>query len=379
MSQVSYFDTWQTLSQDKRRHGSILFRSLARWRHSITEEITMDRLLARLPLWITLAAGLALLAHGPIAQWAHYHDFADQRTALGLPRAADVLSNAGFALLGLWGLWRLWPKRRDPLIRAGWPGYCLFLIALTLTAIGSSYYHLAPDNARLLWDRLPIALACAGLLAGVRAETQGGSNPWLETLGFAMLAVASVLWWSFTERQGAGDLRPYLLVQGLPILLIPLWQAIHREPAADRRAFALGILLYVVAKAAELHDHECFDRLGWISGHTLKHLLATAAAGVLIHRLVQRNRASSAHPPREDHRAADDGVVRLRHDRGRPGGIEGLQKAALGGHHQSPEEGAPALQEHDIPAMRGRHARVDEEDLSFVVTVVSPHRLAKNR
>jgi len=40
-------------------------------------------------------------------------------------------------------------------------GYWLFLIGLLLTAFGSSFYHLAPNNARLIWDRLPID--CLGL------------------------------------------------------------------------------------------------------------------------------------------------------------------------------------------------------------------------
>jgi hypothetical protein len=249
-----------------------------------------SHLLPRLPLLITVFAVIALLLHGPIAQLANYHEFADQRSGLGLPNLADVLSNAGFVLLGLFGLLRLWPLRRQPAISAGWPGYCLFLVALVLTAIGSSFYHLAPDNARLLWDRLPIALACAGLLAGVRAETQPVSERYLYALLLVIGAVASVVWWYFTELQGAGDLRPYLLLQGLPLILIPLWQAIHRAPATDRRSFGVAIFLYVLAKAAELHDHELLEALGWISGHTLKHLLATAAAAVLVNRLVQRVR-----------------------------------------------------------------------------------------
>ena len=101
----------------------------------------------------------------------------------------------------------------------------------------------------------------------------------------------------FTPPKGATAVEPVSYthldvykrqVQGLPIILVPLWQAIHRAPAADRRSFALALLLYVAAKAAELHDHELFDILGWISGHTLKHLLATGAAAVLVNRLVQR-------------------------------------------------------------------------------------------
>jgi hypothetical protein len=45
--------------------------------------------------------------------------------------------------------------------------------------------------------------------------------------------------------------------------------------------FAIAILLYALAKAAELGDRAILDALGFMSGHTLKHLLA-AAAGALI-------------------------------------------------------------------------------------------------
>src|SRR5471030_1580202 len=112
-----------------------------------------------------------MLLHGPIAQLDHYHEFADTRTLFGLPNAADVLSNAGFALVGLWGFVALRGRRHHPTLKVAWPGYRVFLAAIILTAFDSSFYHLAPDNDRLLWDRLPIALACAGLLAAVHAET----------------------------------------------------------------------------------------------------------------------------------------------------------------------------------------------------------------
>jgi hypothetical protein len=248
----------------------------------------MKRLLPHLPLLLTLAITLAMLIHGPIAQLPHYHDFADSRSWHGLPNVADVLSNVGFALVGAWGLVRLWPLRRRPELAASWPGYALFLAALALTAFGSSYYHLAPDDARLVWDRLPIALACAGLLAAVRAETRTGTHVLAWTLCLSAAAVASVGWWHFSGLHGQGDLRPYLLLQGLPLLLIPLWQAIHGAPRQDRIAFGAALTLYALAKVAELYDHQILAVLGSLSGHTLKHLLATAAALVLTLRLVRR-------------------------------------------------------------------------------------------
>lgn len=243
-----------------------------------------------LPRVVVLAAIGGMLLHGPIAQLAHYHAFADSRPGFGIGNAADVLSNLGFLLVGANGLWRLVPRAGDPALAPGWPGYALFLVALVLIAFGSAWYHLAPDDSRLVWDRLPIALACAGLLAGVAAETAGASaRRWAVRL--ALVAAVSVAWWHAT-----GDLRPYLLLQGLPLLLVPLWQAIHRAPVADRRAFGLALALYALAKLAELNDHALFETLGWISGHTLKHLLAGLAAAIVTARLARRVGAAGQTP-----------------------------------------------------------------------------------
>jgi hypothetical protein len=243
-----------------------------------------------IPSLLLLTVAAAMLVHGPIPQLAHYHEFADARAFLGIRNGLDVFSNAGFAIVALWGLAALWPHRREPAIARAWPGQLVFLVALLLTAAGSTWYHLAPDNARLVWDRLPIALACAGLLAAVDADTRGARQPpWI----LAMLvagAIASVWWWSFTEARGAGDLRPYLLLQAAPFFLIPLWQANHGSPRGERLAFGAAIALYALAKVAELGDHAIFAALGFMSGHSLKHLLSTAAAAVLVASFVQRAR-----------------------------------------------------------------------------------------
>jgi hypothetical protein len=246
-----------------------------------------------LPRWITLLSCMLMVIHGPIAQIDGYHDFADQSVWLGVPHAADVLSNLGFAFVALWGLLALHPQCQQHPLVAGWPGYRLFLVGLLLTAVGSSYYHLAPDNASLVWDRLPIALACAGLLAAVRSETVPGANGARDALGLGVLALFSVGWWRYTDLQGAGDLRPYLLLQGLPIVLIPVWQTIYRAPRLDRLWFGLALSLYVFAKLAELNDHQISQALVWISGHTLKHLLATAATALIVGRLMLRARAGA--------------------------------------------------------------------------------------
>jgi hypothetical protein len=66
------------------------------------------------------------------------------------------------------------------------------------------------------------------------------------------------------------------------MLLIPLMLTLRpgRRPAGPLIA---GIALYAVGKAAELADRGVFLLGGLVSGHTLKHVLAAAAA-VLIAR-----------------------------------------------------------------------------------------------
>lgn len=218
--------------------------------------------------WLILVLSLLMLWHGPITQQAHYHAFADQRAILGIPNLLDVLSNMGFALVGIWGLSLSWHQRGTS--RAGW---VLGFFSLILTALGSVWYHLAPDDTRLIWDRLPIALACAGFLAALASQLHGQLKSQWFALPLALWAIFSVSYWVFTQ-----DLRPYLLLQALPLILLPLWQW---QISGKSRAFwlmLLASLCYILAKISELQDLALFNALHLlISGHTLKHLLASVA------------------------------------------------------------------------------------------------------
>lgn len=276
----------------------------------------METLRRQLPLVVIALIIAAGLWYGPIAQPEAYHAFADQITRYDIDHFADVVSNVGFALVAIVGALLLRRRQhRAPLVH-GWAGYRLFLIGLFLTALGSTYYHLEPNNARLVWDRLPIALACGGLLAGVWADARQKSADLL-TNWMAVLSVYSVAWWYITDLIDVGDLRPYLMFQILPMLLIPLWQWIYRSPLADRLSFGAALLLYAVAKATELYDHEIAAQLGTLTGHTLKHLLATLAAAVIVARLALRQRATGRYQvtERQTHRrgllrADADGTLR---------------------------------------------------------------------
>lgn len=217
----------------------------------------------------------AMALFGPIEQPENYHHFADQRTLFGLPNVGDVLSNLGFLAAGMYGLLAWARAAPDTLARSE---YGVFFGALALTAAGSTWYHLAPDNARLVWDRLPIALACAALLAAELRRACPGAG-WARSALPLLLAfaVVSVAWWWYSA-----DLRPYLLIQVAPLLLIP---ALHWQSSASmarRTAFVLAIVLYVLAKMFEVADAAAFQMFGVISGHTVKHVLAFVAALILV-------------------------------------------------------------------------------------------------
>ena len=234
-----------------------------------------------------------LVWHGAIPQWPDYHDFADTRPWLGIPNAANVLSNLPFAVIGAWGLWRL-THRHARQAAAGADGvWRMFCGALVCTAAGSALYHWAPDNSTLVVDRLPIAWACALLLCAFLAERVHPRWNTIHGLATALgLATLSVMHWWWTERLGQGDLRAYLFVQFLPMLLVPavlgLRLPVLRSDAVPGATWCLVLGLYAAAKGMEMADRWMFDATQVASGHMLKHGLAAAAAACLVIAVVRR-------------------------------------------------------------------------------------------
>src|SRR6476660_6424683 len=135
---------------------------------------------------ICLAAATVAAFIPPIAQPQAYHQFADQRTFWGIARSMDVLSNIAFLVPGLLGLFYV--LKAGLTLDAGtrWALATLFF-GLVLTSVGSAYYHLDPDNQRLVFDRLPMIVAMSGALGAVIADRFGGATAWslagLMTLG----------------------------------------------------------------------------------------------------------------------------------------------------------------------------------------------------
>jgi hypothetical protein len=248
----------------------------------------------RLLLAVTAAAVLGAFLLPPIPQDPGYHGFADQRSWLGLPNAANVLSNLPFLVVGLLGL-REFAGGSPPGTIPGFRiGYVVFFAGIAAIGVGSAYYHLNPDNGSLVWDRLPMTVAFMALTAVVLAEHVSLSLARRLLWPLEVAGILSVWYWHATELAGRGDLRPYGLVQFLPMVLIPfvLW----RIPSKLSGTGFLWLLLagYALAKVAEMADEAIFRTLGILSGHALKHLLAAGAAWCMV--LAVRNRRLKAAP-----------------------------------------------------------------------------------
>lgn len=230
-------------------------------------------------LLAALLLAIATACLGPsVAQFDHYHAFADQRHLLGLPCALDVLSNLPFALLGGWGLLRLRASGSGQPTGIQRALATLFFAGLVLTAVCSAWYHLRPDDAGLAIDRLGMVSAFAGLL-GLAAADRISARAGLWTAAAVMsLGPLSVVAWA-----NSGNLLPWAVLQGGGMLLIVLLAL--RKPVAGGWGLPLAAVIawYVLAKALELGDHQVFDLThGLVSGHTLKHVAAAMAAWPVI-------------------------------------------------------------------------------------------------
>lgn len=246
---------------------------------------------------VPVALALAALAWGvlapPVLQAQDYHAFADARAFLGVPNAADTLSNLAFLVVGALGLAFLW-RERGSSERFASPHemrpYAVFFSGVLLTSAGSAWYHLAPDDARLVWDRLPMTIAFMSLVAAVVAERidRRLGNALLWPLVF--LGLASVAYWRWSALAGFENLRPYLAVQFGSIAVVLAISLLYRSRYTHGAVIFLLAAAYAVAKVVEVYDREIFEWGGWVSGHTLKHLAAALGIWLLLRGLQHRTK-----------------------------------------------------------------------------------------
>jgi len=217
---------------------------------------------------------VALLPLPPLLQDQSYHQFADQRELFGVPNFWNVASNLPFIAVGAIGLAQS---------RRGATTFVLFA-GIFLTGFGSSYYHLDPNDDTLFWDRLPMTLCFAAILAAVVEERVDAKAGAMLLRPLLAIGIFSLLLWRWTD-----DLRLYAWAQFFPFLALVLILSLFPAKYTGTSYWVSAAALYALAKLLEYYDHEVYSFGGILSGHTLKHLAAAAACFAIL-RLFQVRR-----------------------------------------------------------------------------------------
>jgi uncharacterized membrane protein YhaH (DUF805 family) len=231
-------------------------------------------------LLIAALGGVMLLP--PIAQDPMYHAFADRRGLLGISSFLNVVTNLAFLAVGMAGISLC--VRRQHELGARWAWMACFT-GVALVGLGSSYYHLSPNNDTLMWDRLPMSVGFMALSIAILAEHVSLRLEKYLLVPAIVLGLASVIYWHYTD-----DLRLYVLVQFLPLLLLPVVLFLFDSPYTHRGLLPLALAIYVISKLAEYYDSAVFEMTGEaISGHSLKHLFA-ATSLLVVYGMLRRRR-----------------------------------------------------------------------------------------
>lgn len=108
-------------------------------------------------LAFTILTILAMFFVDPIHQDQKYHQFADHRHLIGIDNFLNVISNLPFMIIAALGFLELRKYKTLKLDSQSYSAtYLAFFSGVLLTGIGSAYYHYAPSNSTLIWDRLPM-------------------------------------------------------------------------------------------------------------------------------------------------------------------------------------------------------------------------------
>lgn len=205
----------------------------------------------------------------PIAQDPQYHALADSRALFGIRNFANVVSNLPFLIFGIVGF--AWCLRNRI---TTWSAWATFFTGVALVSVASGYYHANPNDATLVWDRLPMTIAFMGLFVAIVSEHANENLCRYLLLPAVVIGLASLAWWSYAD-----DLRFYIWVQTAPLLTIPLALLLFPARYTHRIYLLYGLAFYFLAKVVEFYDAPIYsvtDHL--ISGHSIKHVLASLSA-----------------------------------------------------------------------------------------------------
>ncbi len=233
-------------------------------------------------LIVMIVVAVAFWLTAAIPQDLNYHDFSDKRSFHIMPNYVNVLSNLPFLLVGLLGLYQLIYAKNGPWLAELKAAYLIFFAGVTLVAFGSGYYHLWPSNETLVWDRLPMTIAFMALFSIIIGEFVSVKNSQALLWGLLLFGAFSVLYWWATERENVGDLRFYIVVQFLPMLIIPFVLWFFNSKYTHVWGYWCLMAAYGAAKALEFFDALFYKNFVIVSGHSCKHVIAAIGVYCLL-------------------------------------------------------------------------------------------------
>jgi len=228
------------------------------------------------------SALIGIFVLSPIEQDETYHNFSDVNTFLSLPNFWNVISNLPFLIVGFLGLYKSSSITKEK------TQYLIFFLGISLVSIGSSYYHLNPNNGTLVWDRLPMTIAFMALFSIVISEFISYKKGRLILFPALITGLVSVLYWVIFN-----DLRFYALVQFYPMLAIPVILIFFKSKYNLTQGYWLLLLAYLIAKFFEHFDYQVHSFSGLISGHTMKHIAVAIGVFILFYTYIKRKKLSS--------------------------------------------------------------------------------------
>jgi hypothetical protein len=228
------------------------------------------RLAALAGLAALLAAAIA--AAGLLQQDQRFHNFADT-AAFGIPHFGNVVSNLPYALVGIVGLARMGRLETSLPFTAAYAFWCGGFV---LVAAGSAWYHAAPADTTLVWDRAAMTIvfaAATALYAADRISPRAGA--------VALGILAAIGLWSQWHWAVSGDLRAYRFAELLPFVMVPaICLLFPGRVTTLRHAWAI-IAIFGLATLCEHYDRVIADAVA-VSGHTVKHLVSALAGWLAV-------------------------------------------------------------------------------------------------
>ncbi|KAG8052861.1 hypothetical protein GUJ93_ZPchr0001g31181 [Zizania palustris] len=234
-----------------------------------------------------LASALLLMATPRLRHSPALHLFADMRNLLGVPNTLNVITAYPLLLAGVPGLVLCLCGSGCFGISLRWEalGWFLFYVGNVAAAFGSAYYHLKPDDDRLIWDRLPMMISASSLLSILvieRVDERAGLSCLLSLLCLILVSSAC-------ERV-LDDMRLWVVLNSAPCIAIPAMLFLFPPKYTHSRFWFIAIGFYLLARFEGLADRKVYSvNRYFISGHSLEHLCFAMVTLILTVMLSFRN------------------------------------------------------------------------------------------